>query len=51
MSATPKSARKLRRAGSVGPTGDIADDLFDHLVGGGEQRRRHFEAEYLCGPV
>ena len=23
--------------------------LFDHFVGGGEQRRRHGEAERLCG--
>jgi hypothetical protein len=23
--------------------------LFDHFVGAGEQRRRHFEAERFCG--
>jgi hypothetical protein len=32
-----------------GPIADIGSDLFDHLVGGGQQRLRHSEAERLAG--
>jgi hypothetical protein len=34
--------------GGASPAGG-APHLFDHLVGKGEQGRRHFEAERLCG--
>jgi len=51
MSASPQKRTKSAGLGDVRlvPKGDIRTAakalLFDHLVGAGEQRRRHFEAE------
>jgi hypothetical protein len=51
MSDLPLIATGKRTSFNVGfvPIADIAERLFDHLVGTGEQRRRHSYAKRFCG--